>query len=82
MGITRIRGPLENYCLISKVNALIDANKLVGTYLPQGQAPRFPLDWLKISGSPRYPTMIGWTTCGRVQWESCAMVTHPSTNLA
>jgi hypothetical protein len=32
------------------------ADKLALTYLPHGQAPWFPHGWLKMSGSPGYPT--------------------------
>ena len=56
------------------------ANKLASTYLPQGQAPRYPRAWLKISDSLEYPTVIGWTIGGRVHLKlSARKVTHPST---
>ena len=52
MGITRIRGASRNTASLERM----DADKLVLTYVPHGQAPRFPHGWLKISGSPGYPT--------------------------
>ena len=72
----RITRPLEDYCLLSKVNTLMGVDKQDGTYLPQGQAPRFPHGWLKIFGSPRYPTMIEWTIGGRMHWKSSARKVH------
>jgi hypothetical protein len=54
------------------------------TYLPQGQVPRFPHGWLKLSGSTGYPH-VDWVDhrWGRVHRKSSARkVTHPSIFLA
>ena len=50
------------------------------TYLPQGQSPKFPHDWLKISSSSGYPTMIGLTIGPMLSWAffSCLYVVHRS----
>jgi hypothetical protein len=59
-----------------KVNAK-DVNKSASTYLAQGQAPRFPHAWLKVSCSTvylHYDWVIGCT-----KKLSIEQVTHPWT---
>ena len=62
-----LEGPPKTTAFFQRWRPWTRMDKLVGTYLPQGQAPRFPPDRLQISSSPRYPsTMIEWTIGGRV----------------
>ena len=70
--ITRIRGSLEEYCLLSKVNTL-NGRGQAGLHLspPRRQAPWFPRGWLEISGSLEHPDYDWvdnrWVRCTRNQ---------------
>ena len=73
-------GATKDYCLLSKVNTLNSQDKPAGTNLPQGLAPRFPRDWLKMYISHKNPHYVGWTICSKVLGISTSTrVTHPST---
>ena len=79
-GITIIRGAPSTIASFWRWTPWTCIYKLPNTYLPQGQAPRFPHDWLKISNLPKYP-YFDWV---HHKWEgapetSARKVTHPNT---
>ena len=45
---------------------------------PQGQAPRFPHDWLKLSGARTWPCYDWMDHSGRMHQELTAKEGHPS----
>ena len=81
--ITRIRGASKTTPSFQRWTPLTGADKLASTYLPQGQAPRFPHAGLKYLVHLDSPIMIEWTiVVGCIKNEVHRKVTHPSTTLA
>ena len=69
-GIIRIKGPPKTTASFQCFTPCMKGHGQAGlhlSYLLQGQAPRFPQNWLKIYSSPGY---LGWTVCGRVHQKS------------
>ena len=71
MGITRVIRPPKTATSFQRWTPWMGADKLANIYLPQEQAPRFPHGWLKMAGSPRSPSMIGWRMGDRCTKNKC-----------
>ena len=57
-----LKGPPKTTASFQRWTPWTHVDKPTGVYLPQGQAPRFPDGWLKMSGSLGYPH-YDWVGC-------------------